>query len=150
MTARHQAFRGNSRVFFRQGEYPLCSVRVCLCVRQSTAARVCICVCNLLRSANGFLHVLTRVTPLPSFCALLCWGIKAAAARNHPIVWEHWGPLSILSGTSKHTARRRTIRVHGWDENALQYVLWSEIHEDGFITKSRVLLLRLLGGLPLI
>lgn len=128
----------------------MCSVRACMCVRTCTTACVCNCVCNLLRRADGFLRVLTRVTPPPSFCGFLCRGIKAAAERNHPIVREHWGPLSILSGTSKHTARRRTIRVHGWDGNALQYVLWSEIHEDSFITKSRVLLLRLLGGLPLI
>lgn len=128
---------------------PAC-VRSC-CMHAHAMACVSICVCNLVRRAYGFCWRIDACNATTRFFAFPCGWIKAAAAeRNHPIVWEHWGPLSILSGTSKHTARRRTIRVHGWDGNALQYVLWAEIHEDGFVTKSRVLCLRLHGGLPLI
>lgn len=47
------------------------------------------------------------------------------------------GALSILSGTSKHTARRCTITVHGWDENTLQYLLSAEIYDEGFHNKEQ-------------
>ncbi len=47
------------------------------------------------------------------------------------------GALSILSGTSKHTARCRTITVHGWDENILQYLHSAEIYDERFRNKEQ-------------
>lgn len=83
-----------------------------------------------------FIFVLMHVTPLlGSFSSR-----KASMRRIKAKIIQlcgNAGALSILSGTSKHTARHCTIRVHGWDENILQYLLSAEIHDEGFITKSQ-------------
>lgn len=101
----------------------------------------------------AFHLVVMHVTPLLSF-VFFFFSRKAPIRMIKAEIIQlcgNTGALSILSGTSKHTARHCTIRVHGWDGNILQYLLcwnpWRGFHNKEQTSLSHLSPLRIVINL---
>lgn len=85
-------------------------------------------VCAISSNTAIFQCVLMHVTLLSFFFFPKQASIRRVKAKKKKNIHlcGNIGALSILTGTSKHTARYCTIRIHGWDEGKiLQIYLFS-------------------------